>query len=108
MTCLGAAWVRVNQGPWSLGKGHYSEPVYNQNGTPTREFKRRFGILVDQIVSAWAKTIAQVPFLKLNYSNSVGNGFYKFDETKFPCLSNQKLLDLDARNHDVVGYDTVG
>jgi hypothetical protein len=71
-------------GPWSTKPDHVDEPLYNYRGTPTREFRRRFGLVTDKIAKAWALTISQIPFLRRNYEEQVSKGFFQFDPADCP------------------------
>jgi hypothetical protein len=83
-------------GPWSTKPDHVDEPLYNHRGTPTREFRRRFGLVTDKIAKAWALTISQIPFLRRNYEEQVSKGFFQFDPADCPP-GHRPLQDMDSR-----------
>jgi hypothetical protein len=62
--------------------------------------KHRIARQLDQVILCWAKTIPQVPNLKVKYSQNILSGYYKFSESE--C--NLAVNDLQIKNQ---GIDTV-
>jgi hypothetical protein len=71
----------VSSGPWSTYRFHNSEPLYNHGGTSTRELKICISLQLDRIARAWAKTIPQIPNLRVKYSQNITKGYYEFDKS---------------------------
>ena len=96
-------------GPWSQGKDQCAEPLYNHRGSPTREFKKRFGRVIDKITLAWVKTIRELPHLRNNYYDNTGKGFHRYHPDICPIKGNSPCFhnSLESAEEDEESYDTV-
>jgi hypothetical protein len=90
----------LNKAHWSTHPNHTPEAIYNYASHPTREMKHRIARLLDQVILCWAKTIPQVPNLKVKYSQNILSGYYKFSESE--CN-----LAINYFNETNQGIDTV-
>jgi len=93
----------LNTGTWLGHEENENEPLYNSNGTSTRELKRRMARMMDQILSAWTHVIEECGHLRRFYLNNLVRGHYEYPIGDI-VFSQHPQYDLSpAPGVDVVG-----
>jgi len=86
----------LNSGAWTHHENESAEPLFNSNGSTTREFAHRVTRSLENAIRAWGHTINEISDLRRNYRWLESQNGYRYPS---------HIIGVESPDH---GYDEVG